>query len=114
MSDGNKLPGERQRGSMQQINLLIWPALYGYTGWLWGAELGWPVIGAIVAVPAGFVVGALVSAINPYGVGLVVAWLALLLPWFLEAETWRWTALALCAAPLPIIALGLALKKTWV
>jgi hypothetical protein len=40
--------------------------------------------------------------------------LALALPWFLEPETWRWTALGLCAAPLPIIAAGLILKKTWV
>lgn len=31
----------RQRGAMYEINLLIWPALYGYAGWLWDAEIGW-------------------------------------------------------------------------
>lgn len=103
----------KQCGSMQQINLIIWPALYGYTGWLWGAELGWPAVMAIAAVLAGFVVGVFMANINPFVLGPVTAWAALLLPWFLEAETWRWTVLALCAAPLPVIALGLALKKTW-
>ena len=103
----------RQGGSMQEINLLIWPALYGYAGWLWGAAYGWPVTAAIVAAFAGIFVGAMMIAVNPFVLTPIVAWLALILPWFLEAETWRWTALALCAAPLPVIALGLALKKTW-
>jgi hypothetical protein len=62
---------------------------------------------------AGAFVGGLMSAINPFVLGPIVGWLALLLPWFLDAETWRWTALALCLAPLPVIALGFALRKTW-
>jgi ABC-type uncharacterized transport system permease subunit len=103
----------KQRGSMQQINLLIWPALYGYTGWLWGSDLGWPVVLAIVAGLLGFVVGVLMANINPFVLGPITAWAALLLPWFLEAEAWHWTALALCVAPLIVIALGLALGKRW-
>lgn len=104
----------RQRGAMYEINLLIWPALNGYAGWLWGAEIGWRVTVTIAAIPLGVFVGILTMRINPYGVGGFVALLALILPWFLETETWRWVALALCAAPLPIIALGLILRKTWV
>jgi hypothetical protein len=103
----------RSSGAMYEVNFLIWPALYGYTGWLWGAFLGWPVTGALLAVAAGLVVGALVIAVNPYGVGLFVPWLALALPWFLEADTWRWTALALCAVPLVVVAAGLLLGKRW-
>ena len=102
-----------QRGAMHEINGLIWPALYGYTGWLWGTQLGWPVTVTLAAVFLGFVVGAFMMAINPYGLGLIVVWPAILLPWFLEAETWRWTALALCIAPLPVIAAGLAFNKRW-
>jgi hypothetical protein len=104
----------RQVGAMYEVNAIIWPAVYGYTGWLWGAAYGWPVAGAIAAVVLGFAVGALMMMINPYGVTLFVPWFFIILPWFLEAETWRWTALALCAAPLPVIAAGLILKKTWV
>ena len=104
----------RQSGMMSEIHMSIWPILYGYTGWLWGAVYGWPVTGAIAAVVPGIVVGALVMRINPYGVLIFVPWLAIILPWFLEPETWRWTALGLCAAPLPIIAAGLILKKEWI
>jgi len=103
-----------QRGAMYEIHYSIWPILYGYTGWLWGTQFGWPVAGAIAAVVAGLVVGGLVASIYPYGILVLVPVLALALPWFLEPETWRWTALGLCAAPLPIIAAGLVLKKTWV
>jgi hypothetical protein len=104
----------RQTGAMYEVNAVIWPILYGYTGWLWGAVLGWPVTVTIAAVLLGFAVGVLMMMINPYGVTLFVPWLFLILPWFLDTETWRWTALALCAAPLPIIAAGLVLKKRWV
>lgn len=104
----------RQAGAMYEVNAIIWPAVYGYTGWLWGTEYGWPVAGTIAAVVLGFAVGALVMVINPYGVTLLVPWFFIVLPWFLEPETWRWTALALCAAPLPVIAAGLILKKTWI
>lgn len=99
---------------MYEINLLIWPALYGYAGWLWGAHLAWPVVGTIAGSALGIVVGGLVMAINPYGVGIVAPVLALILPWFLDAETWRWVVLGLCAVPLPIVALGLVLRKTWI
>ena len=104
----------RQRGAMYEIHLTIWPILYGYTGWLWGTYYGWPVVGAIVAVIAGVAVGKLMMDIYPYGILIVVPYLALGLPWFLEPETWRWTALGLCAAPLPIVAAGLMLRKKWV
>jgi hypothetical protein len=103
-----------QRGAMYEINLLIWPALYGYTGWLWGAQAGWPVTIAIAAVVAGFVVGVSMMNINPYVLGPLVAWAALLLPWFIDAGTWRWVALALCLSALPVIAIGLILNKRWV
>lgn len=103
-----------QRGAMYEVNLLVWPALYGYTGWLWGAPTGWPLAVTIAAALSGVVAGILVMRINPYGIVGIVALLALALPWFLDAEIWRWTALALCAAPLPVVALGLILRKTWV
>lgn len=102
-----------QRGAMYEVNLLIWPALYGYTGWLWGSQLGWPVLLALAAVALGFAVGVFMMNVNPYVLGPLAAWAALLLPWFLDAETWRWTALALCVSPLPVIAAGLAFNKRW-
>jgi hypothetical protein len=98
---------------MYEINGVIWPALYAYTGWLWGAAFGWSVAGGIAGFVLGVLVGALMMHINPYGPELLAILLALVLPWFLDAETWRWTVLALCAVPLPRLALGLALKKSW-
>jgi hypothetical protein len=103
----------RQNGSMQQYNLFIWPILYGYTGWLWGATFGWPVTVAIAATLAGFFVGALMIAVSPFVLGPITAWAALILPWFLGADTWRWTALALCISPLVVGGLGLALGRRW-
>lgn len=98
---------------MYEINTIIWPALYGYTGWLWSASLGWPVWGAMAGAIPGLAVGALMMRVNPYGPELLAIPLALALPWFLDTETWRWVALALCAVPLPRLAVGLALGKSW-
>lgn len=108
-----KVDAFRQRGAMYEINAWIWPALYGYTGWLWGAALDWPVAGAIAAAVLGFLVGVAMMTVNPYGFEFLVIPAALVLPWLLEAETWRWTAAALCIVPLPRLALGLILKKKW-
>jgi hypothetical protein len=103
----------RQRGAMYEINLIVWPALYGYAGWLWGAAYGWPVAGTLLALAAGVPVGVLTMTVNPYGAALLAVPAALLLPWWLDAETWRWVALALCAAPLPTVVLGLLLGRRW-
>ena len=101
----------RQRGAMYEIHLTLWPVLYGYAGWLWGTELGWPVAGAIGAVVAGFAVGMAVMTVNPYSAMLSALWLLAIVPWFVEAEAWRWTVLALCLLPLPMIVAGLVLKE---
>ena len=93
---------------MQEVNALVWPVLYGYTGWLWGG-----LIGALCGALAGLLVGVLTMRVNPFGPELFALPLALGLPWLLGAETWRWTALVLSAVPLPRLAVGLALKKTW-
>ena len=75
---------------------------------------GWSWAMALSSMVAGIVVGALMARINPYVLGPIVAWIALLLPWFIAAETWRWILLVLCVSPLPVIALGLFLGKRWV
>ena len=98
---------------MHEANYLLWAVVYGYTGWLWGKAIGWPISVTIAAVVLGLVVGGFVAYINPYFIGPVAVLLMLVLPWFFEGETWRWIALAICASPLPIIAAGLILKKSW-
>lgn len=98
---------------MYEINLIIWPALYGYTGWLWGNVIDWPTAVTIASVGAGIVVGGLIMGINPYGVEMLQFYLLLILPWFVDAETWRWILLAMCIVPLPRLLVGLAMGKKW-
>lgn len=102
-----------QIGAMYEINLIIWPALYGYTGWLWGTEIGWPILITAACVALGFVVGGLMMNINPYGAEMLQLYLLLVLPWFLDGEVWRWTLLIMCIVPLPRLILGLILGKKW-
>ena len=101
----------RQRGAMYEINAQIWPALYGYTGWLWGSVYGWPVTATLAAVALGLAVGAAKMSIHPYGMEMMAVPAALVLPWFLDTQTWRWTAVALCVLPLPRLIWGLTRRS---
>lgn len=51
------LPPISTAGSMSEVNLTIWPVLYGVTGHAVGSLLGMGVAGAIVGVVLGFVTG---------------------------------------------------------
>ncbi len=102
-----------QAGTMSENNTLIWPALYGYTAWLWGSVLGYPIAIAAAGTVLGFVVGVLMMRVNPYGPELMQFWLIVIVPWFVSDETWRWVLLAMCIVPLQRLIAGLVLKKTW-
>ena len=102
-----------QHGAMYEVNLYIWPALYGYTGWLWGTALGWAMLITTASIALGLVVGVLMMRINPYGAELLQLCLLLVLPWFLDGSTWRWTLLVMCIVPLPRMIAGLVMGRTW-
>ena len=89
----------RQAGAMHEINYVVWPAVYGTTGYLIGALAGGAWIGAAVGAILGVAV-AIVYSTRPFFDVELMAPLMLIASFFLISSPWRpWTGLAICTLP---------------
>ncbi|GMR12607.1 MAG: hypothetical protein BMS9Abin29_0797 [Gemmatimonadota bacterium] len=65
------LPAISTAGAMYEINMLIWPAIYGVTGHALGSVFGLGWLGAIVGVVLGYVTGAVMMRMLFYDVEIL-------------------------------------------
>jgi hypothetical protein len=92
-------------GAMYEINLLVWPIIYGVTGYAWGAGPG-----AVLGVVLGIVTAVPMIRASPYDVEILA--LPLLVPSvFLPRSIRAWYLLALCVLPWARLGLGLLRRR---
>ena len=86
-------------GAMYELNLLVWPLVYGTAGHAIGVGFGVPWVGAAIAAIPGVATGLVMAREAFYDVEiLAIAGLASV--WFLATEaTAVWFYLALCVVP---------------
>ncbi|MGD2135853.1 MAG: hypothetical protein PVF27_06815 [Gemmatimonadales bacterium] len=95
------MPGARipdERGAMYEINAIIWPAVYGVTGYVLGGLVGSAMVGAVVGAVLG--VGTALPLIRAafYDVELIAVVL-LVSAFFLPPGLRPWFLLGVCTTP---------------
>jgi hypothetical protein len=91
-------PLRSESGAMYEINFLVWPLVYGFTGHILGSMWGHPWIGTIVGVILGFFTAVPMISALFYDVE-ILAPVLLIVSFFVPRSMRLWVLLGLCALP---------------
>lgn len=97
-------------GAMYQINMLVWPLVFGVAGHVWGAALGHPWPGVAAGVLLGLVTAVPMLRASFYDVEIVAPFLLLGL-FVVPPSLDRWYVLIICALPWARLGVAVVLPR---